>query len=251
MGLQTTFKGILDTVRVCVPTLADAALGRLTLDRCDERLDWWAHKVLHDADIDLIVRGQEHAEGTQPFVVMSNHQSFYDIPVVYRAIPGRLRMIAKQELFRVPVFGRTIEVAGFIRVNRQDREQAVTSLRAAATMLREGTRIWIAPEGTRSATGALGPFKSGGFRMAIETGTPILPVAIDGTRLVLPARRYVVQEHHRVVLTILPPVDPKPYGLEGRKALMDEVRTSIARALGQDPRASAALSSAPRSGVPG
>jgi 1-acyl-sn-glycerol-3-phosphate acyltransferase len=251
MGLQTTFKGILDTARVCIPTLAEAALGRLTLDRCDERLDWWAHKVLRDAHIDLVVRGREHAQGTQPLVVMSNHQSFYDIPVVYSAIPGRLRMIAKEELFRVPVFGRTIEVAGFIRVNREDHEQAVMSLRAAAAMLREGTRIWIAPEGTRSATGALGPFKSGGFRMAIETGTPILPVAIDGTRQVLPARKYVVQEHHRVVLTILPPIDPKPYGIEGRKVLMNEVRTSIARVLGQDPHASAAPGGAPRARTPG
>lgn len=245
MGLATTFKGIFDTARICVPTVAEAMLGRLTLERCDERLNWWAHKILRDADIDLVVRGREHAAGTRPFVVMSNHQSLYDIPVVFCAIPGgRLRMVAKAELFRLPVFGQAMRAAGFIKINRTDRVQATESLKLGASMLQEGTRVWIAPEGTRSRTGELLPFKSGGFRMAIETNTPILPVAIDGTRMVLRARDVVVQDHHRVVVTIMPPIDPAPYGVEGRRRLMRDVRAAIAGALGHDPtvvrRASAA-----------
>ena len=78
-------------------------------------------------------------------------------------------------------------------------------------------------------------FKSGGFRLALETGAPILPVAIDGTRRILPAKGLVVQRHQRVVVTILPPIDPAPYGLERRKELMRDVRAAIATALGQDP----------------
>jgi 1-acyl-sn-glycerol-3-phosphate acyltransferase len=109
------------------------------------------------------------------------------------------------------------------------------SLRAGSSMLKDGTRIWIAPEGTRSADGSLGAFKSGGFRMALETGAAILPVAIDGTRHVLRAKGFVVQSHHRVVVTLLPPIDPAAYGVERRKALMIDVRGAIARALGQDP----------------
>jgi 1-acyl-sn-glycerol-3-phosphate acyltransferase len=244
MGVQTTLKTIYDTAQICVPTVVESMLGRLTLDRCDERLEWWARKVLEDADVELVVRGREHAAGTRPFVVMSNHQSFFDIPVVYCAIPGRLRMVAKTELFHVPVFGQAMQAAGFIRLDRSDRVQAVESLRTGASMLQEGTRVWIAPEGTRSETGVLGPFKSGGFRMALGTSTPILPIAIDGTRHILRAGKFVVQEHHRVAVTVLPPIDPVPYGVEGRKRLMNDVRAVIAGALGQDsagaPRAAAA-----------
>lgn len=235
MGLQTTFMGIFDTARICVPTVLEAMLGRVTLERCDERIDWWARKVLEDADVDLVVRGREHAAGTRPFVVMSNHQSLFDIPVVFRAVPGRLRMIAKKELFSVPIFGQAMKAAGFILIDRSDRVQASASLQIGASMLQDGTRIWIAPEGTRSRSGALLPFKSGGFRMAIETNTPILPVAIDGTRNVLRARDYIVQKHHRVVVTIMPPIDPAPYGASGRNRLMRDVRAAIAGALGHDP----------------
>jgi 1-acyl-sn-glycerol-3-phosphate acyltransferase len=235
MGVAQTLMGIVDTGRISLPTVVEAIAGRLTAEVCDGRLDWWARKLLADADIDLVVRGREHAEGSQPLIVMSNHQSLYDIPVLFCAIPGRLRMVAKAELFEVPVWGQAMRAAGFIRIDRRDRAQAVASLRAGAAMLQEGTRIWIAPEGTRSWDGQLGPFKSGGFRMALETGAPILPVAIDGTRRVLPAKGFVVQQHQRVAVTLLPPIDPARYGMERRKELMRDVRDAIARALGQDP----------------
>ena len=235
MGVPETFKGILNTARISVPTVVEATIGRLTPAQCDERLDWWSRTVLRDADVDLVVRGREHAEGSQPFIVMSNHQSLYDIPVIFQSIPGRLRMVAKAELFRVPVWGQAMHAAGFIRVDRSNRRQAVASLRAGTSMLQEGTRVWIAPEGTRSRSGQLSAFKSGGFRMALETSTPILPVAIDGTRKVLPAKGFVVQRHQQVVVTVLPPVDPRRYGVERRKELMRDVRAAIAAALGQDP----------------
>ena len=98
-------------------------------------------------------------------------------------------------------------------------------------MLEEGTLLWIAPEGTRSVTGELGPFKSGGFYLALETGHRILPVAIDGTRDILPAKKLVVQKDKRVVVTILPPIDPKDFGKDKRKELTAAVRDAIAGAL--------------------
>jgi len=234
VGVRHTIQGIVTTARISLPTVVESAFGRLTTETCDTRLDWWARKILDDAGVDLVVRGREHAEGDEPFIVMSNHQSLYDVPCLFRALPGRLRMVAKAELFKVPVWGQAMAAAGFIRIDRSDRDQAVQSLRAGASQLQQGTRIWIAPEGTRSPTGALGTFKSGGFRMALETGTRILPIAIDGTRHVLPAKGAVVNTGKRVVLTILPPVDPRPYGVEGRKALMRDVRDAIATALRTD-----------------
>jgi 1-acyl-sn-glycerol-3-phosphate acyltransferase len=227
MSFFQILQGMVDTARISVPTVLESALDRLRPEACDARLDWWSKKILRDAKLELDVRGREHAEGTEPFVVMSNHQSLYDIPVLFCAMPGRIRMVAKAELFRVPIWGKAMLASGFIRVDRSDRAEAVASLRAGSSMLKEGTRIWIAPEGTRSPTGALGPFKSGGFRMALDTGTRILPVAIDGTRRTLPAHGNSVRLGQRTTVTILPPIDPRAYGEAERKQLMADVRAAI------------------------
>jgi 1-acyl-sn-glycerol-3-phosphate acyltransferase len=242
MGILETLTGIAATARISAITVAEAAVGKTPDPKAyDDRLAWWASKVVRDAEVDLRVTGRENAaDESEPFVVMSNHQSLYDIPVLYCALPGRLRMVAKKELFAVPLWGRAMRTAGFICVDRSDRGQAIESLREGTSMLHDGTRVWIAPEGTRSETGALGPFKSGGFRMALETGYRILPVAIDGTRHVLPARTAVVKRGAKVGVAILPPIDPKAYGMERRKDLMRDVRRVIATALGQPVRDDAA-----------
>jgi 1-acyl-sn-glycerol-3-phosphate acyltransferase len=234
MTLAQTMMGIVDTGRISVPTVLDALYRPLDPRVAERRLDWWSKKLLHDAGVTLTVEGQGHAPEGEPLLVMSNHQSLYDIPVLFQCGLGSLRMVTKAELFKVPVWGRAMEAAGFVRIDRHDREQAVGALRAkGGSLLAAGTRVWIAPEGTRSRTGALGPFKSGGFRMALEQGVRILPVAITGTRAVLPAQGFVVQTGKPVKVTVLAPIDPAPYGVERRKDLMDEVRRAIAAGLGQ------------------
>lgn len=240
MSLRETILGIVDTARISVPTVMEAALGRPQTDRYEARLAWWSQKVIREAKIDLVVRGKENAgDSSEPMIVMSNHQSLYDIPVLYCALPGPLRMVAKKELFNVPVWGRAMRTAGFICIDRSDHAGAIESLREGSTLLRAGTRVWIAPEGTRSPTGKLGTFKSGGFRMALDAGCRILPVALNGTRQVLPAKGLVVQTGKRVEVTILPPIDPRTYGMERRKELMHDVREEIAQALGQAASAAA------------
>lgn len=227
MGIRETFLGVIDTGRISVPTVLDGVLGRISPERVDERLRWWAHKIVDDAQMHLEVRGREHAEGDEPFIVMSNHQSLHDIPVLYCALPGRIRMVAKAELFRVPIWGRAMLAAGFVRVERANRGRAIQSLRDGASMLRDGTRLWIAPEGTRSHDGRLGPFKSGGFHLALDTNTRILPVVIDGTRHTLPANSARVRLGQSTTVTVLPPVDPRAYGKERRRELIAEVRSVI------------------------
>jgi 1-acyl-sn-glycerol-3-phosphate acyltransferase len=235
MALRQTLEGIFDTGRISVPTVLESIVRPLPEGVADRRLAWWSEKLLRDAEVELEVRGLEHVgDGREPLVVMSNHQSLYDIPVLFQAIPGKIRMVAKAELFRFPVWGRAMLAAGFIRIDRSDREQAIESLRTVGgSLLASGTKVWIAPEGTRSKTGEVGPFKSGGFRMALEMKTRILPVVIDGTHDVLPATGWIVQKRKRVTVTILPIIDPAPYGVDRRKELMAEVRRQIAGALGQ------------------
>lgn len=233
MGVYETLYGVYQTGRASAVTVVESLVLPPDDERYAERLRVWAEKVVRAARIDLEVRGREHVPRGEACVVMANHQSFYDIPAVLLAVDGRMTFVAKKELFRVPVFGRAMETAGIVRVDRGDRAQAVASLHGAVTQLRRGRHIYIAPEGTRSPTGELGPFKSGGFRMALEAGARILPVAIDGTRRVLPARALVVRTGQKVVVTVQPPIDPKEYGVERRKELMEAVRRSIAGPLGQ------------------
>jgi 1-acyl-sn-glycerol-3-phosphate acyltransferase len=235
MTVLQTLQGCIDTARISIPTVIESAFGPVAPSVTDSRLAWWSRHILDSAKVKLEVRGTEHGrDESEPLIVMSNHQSLFDIPVLFQSVPGKLRMVAKSELFRVPVWGRAMVAAGFIRIDRADRQQAVESLKKrGAALLASGIRVWIAPEGTRSRTGKLGPFKSGGFRMALDNGVRILPVAVDGARDVLPAKGFVVQNGKRVVVTLLPPVDPKAYGVALRRELMADVRGQIAAALGQ------------------
>ena len=227
MGIRHTFMGIFDTGRISAPTVFESILGRVEEERCEQRLAWWSKKLIADAGIELVVHGQENAP-SEAMLVMSNHQSLYDIPVLFQSLPGKVRMVAKAELFRVPIWGRAMLAAGFVRIDRSDRAKAIASLReTGGKLLRSGTSVWIAPEGTRSKTGAVGEFKSGGFRMALDMQLRILPVAIDGTRRVLPSKGAMVHTNQRVDVTILPPVDPAAYGEARYKELMADVRNAI------------------------
>lgn len=232
MSRLASSKTLLHTARITLLTVLDAALGRIDPDTLDKRLASWAQAMIDEAQITIVVRGREHlGDGGETFILMSNHQSHYDIPVLYRAIPRRIRMVAKAELFRIPLFGRAMLEAGFVKVNRGDRQQAVQSLRDSASMLEDGTLLWIAPEGTRSVTGELGSFKSGGFHVALESGHRILPIAINGTRHVLQSGTIDLHRGHHVTVTILPPIDPRAFGPSRRKELMEAVRNAIASAL--------------------
>jgi len=233
MGVYETLYSVFQTGRASLETVGESLFLPPDTERFARRLQGWAERVTRVARMDLEVRGREHITPGEAFVVMANHQSFFDIPAVILAVPGPMAFVGKAELFRVPLFGRAMRTAGFVRVDRKDRAQSVASLQAAATQLQSGRNIYIAPEGTRSADGTLGPFKSGGFRMALEAGARILPVAIDGTRHILPAHSLMVHPGHRVVVTIQPPIDPAAYGLAQRKELTLAVRRSIAQALGQ------------------
>jgi 1-acyl-sn-glycerol-3-phosphate acyltransferase len=219
------------TLRISVPTLFDALLGRLTPEVCDTRLDWWSKRLLGQAEVSLETHGVEHAGGGSAFVVMSNHQSLYDIPALYQALPLRLRMVAKAELFRIPIWAQAMRVAGFVELDRSARERAIESLERAKTALARGTSIWIAPEGTRSRDGSLGAFKHGGFHLAAGAGARILPVTVVGTRSILPAKGARVVPGAVVRVTVHPPIDPAEYGSEVNDSLVHAVRSSIESAL--------------------
>ncbi|MFO0555240.1 MAG: lysophospholipid acyltransferase family protein [Polyangiaceae bacterium] len=237
MSLYQTLNAIGITARICFPTVLESFTNSVVLDECDERLAWWSRELLRQAHVDLHVRGLENlpAREDQPLVVMSNHRSYYDIPTAFCVVPGRLRMVAKKELFRVPIFGAAMLASGFVKIDRAKRESAIETLRESEKLLAGGMRIWIAPEGTRSKDGQLGEFKSGGFHMAIEANVPILPLVMKGTEKVLPHDKVAVQPGAKVYVDVLPPIDPAPFGQSGRKELMQFVRAQMAAGLARVP----------------
>ncbi len=220
-----------DTLRTCAPTVVEAMFRRVSREECSRRLLVWADRVVRHTGIDLHVHGLEHVDPNVRYVVMSNHQSHYDIFVLFRAFPGVLRMVAKVELSRVPFLGRAMEEGEFVFLDRGDRGRAQEALRVAAERVRSGINVWIAPEGTQSKDGALLPFKKGGFLLALETGALILPVTIDGTRNVLPAKTTHVRYGQRVDVTFHAPIDVREYDHARRDELVARVRDVIASGL--------------------
>jgi 1-acyl-sn-glycerol-3-phosphate acyltransferase len=227
MTLWHLTRAIAETARICAPTILEGMVGRLNEEICDARLDGWSKAILRQAKVELTVVGLENAPVGETFVVMSNHQSLYDIPVLFQALQRRVRMVAKKELFMVPGWGHAMRMAGFVEVDRQNRHKAIQSLRHAEAALAKGTSIWIAPEGTRSETGELSSFKKGGFHLAVATGARILPVTIVGSRDALLARGFKVTNGAKVTAYVNPPIDPKDFGPERREELMEAVRRAI------------------------
>jgi 1-acyl-sn-glycerol-3-phosphate acyltransferase len=228
-----------ETGRISAPTVMEAALGRLTQEVCDARLDQGARRILERARVELVTVGVEHAVPGEAFVIMSNHQSLYDIPALYCALRRPMRMVAKEELFRVPLWGSAMRRAGFVAIDRSDRARAIDSLASAKDQLSAGVSLWIAPEGTRSPDGKLGVFKRGGFHVAEDTGVRILPVSILGTERVLGAHARQVSDGVVVKVVLHAPIDPRAYGPERRDALIADVREAILSALPESARSDA------------
>ena len=218
----------LETVKICVPTILDGWLGRVDARVCDRRLDSWSKALLRVAKVNVITQGREHVQPGESYVVMSNHQSHFDIPVVFQALGIPMRMVAKKELFRIPVMGPAMRYSGFVEVDRARRTRAVKSLSAARErMTRDGTSVWIAPEGTRSTTGEVGKFKRGGFHLAIDAGLRILPITVDGTLRIHRAGDKEVHKHQTVSVTIRPPLDAPAFGRARTDELVAATREAI------------------------
>ncbi len=229
-SLALSLRNIYETLDISVSTVVDAVHGRVTKDVCDRRLAKWARAVVRNAHIEVSVKGREHLSRGQTYLVMSNHQSLYDVPVLFEVVGPNIRMITKRELFRVPIFGNALAAGGFISIDRSDRREAIRSLDRARDLLASGTHVWIAPEGTRSRTGKLLPFKKGAFYLAFEALLPILPVTLRGTRDALPAEGVRSRAGAHVDVTIHASINPAPFvarGKRGRDDLMAEVRRAM------------------------
>jgi 1-acyl-sn-glycerol-3-phosphate acyltransferase len=149
----------------------------------------WCIHLLFMCGVRVTTAGVEKLDSKERYVFISNHQSFFDIPVLYAGLPFSLSFIAKKELFFIPFFGWGIAAIGHIWIDRENARAARKSItRAISKLKRQCISLVLFPEGTRSITGQVGEFKRGSFTLALEAGVSVVPVSICGTRDVLPKK---------------------------------------------------------------
>ncbi len=195
----------------------------------------WARVAAFLTPIRVDVEGAEHARRERSYVVASNHQSQYDILVIYGWLKLDLKWVMKQELRKIPGIGIGCEKAGHIFVERRNPKQAAQAINEALERLGEGIGILLFPEGTRSPDGRLLRFKTGAFHTAIDAQIPLLPVTVVGTRDILPARSLRLFPG-RARMIIHPPIETAGKTLDDLDGLMAQTREVIESALPKDLR---------------
>jgi 1-acyl-sn-glycerol-3-phosphate acyltransferase len=191
----------------------------------------WARIALFLSHTPVELRGAEHLPDG-PFILMSNHQSSFDIFSLIAAVPRRIYWIAKKELFDIPVFGPSMRRGGYIPLDRSDGRKALKSMENAAAIIRQGSSVVMFPEGTRSVDGQLLPFKRGGFMLAVRAGVPVIPVTINGSGRVNPSGQIRLY-NGRITLTLHPRITV-PEEMKKSEAeiwLMERVQEAIASGL--------------------
>lgn len=187
----------------------------------------WAPALLVGAGARLVVEGAEAIDWSRPRLLVANHQSIIDICALFQAVPVPLCFLLKQEMMRMPLVGWYARACGMLFIERDSPRAGARLRREAAALLGEGRSLCLFPEGTRSRTGAVAPFKGGAFQSAVDAGVEVLPVAIDGAGAVLPPDGFRVRAGTITVRFGTPLATAGATGAAGRQALADAAHASV------------------------
>ena len=171
---------------------------------------WWGRLSAKLFGISIEVVGRENYSSEKNYLVISNHAGMADIPLLLGTMELNLRFLAKEELGKIPLLGRALRQAGYVMIKRGQNRDALKSLLAATDVLKSGRSVHIFPEGTRSATGELLPFKRGAFRVAQAGGAPVLPVTIIGSHLITPKKSLKINKG-TIKVIIDKPIQPSSF----------------------------------------
>lgn len=195
---------------------------------CDCLPRRWARLLLRVAGVRVVLEGAEVLDPSRPQVVVANHVSWFDVLALAAYLPGRYVFVAKRELEKVPVFATAAKACGHIFIDRRDRQRAVESLAVARERLeRDRPSVIMFPEGTRSATGELMPFKKGAFILAIQTGADVVPAYISGSREVMRKGSFLIRPG-TIRVRFGTPISVAGLTLEDRDELTHRARAAVA-----------------------
>jgi 1-acyl-sn-glycerol-3-phosphate acyltransferase len=230
---------LVTTLRYSLSTLIKTSSWYLKFSRYAARkhvndiIYHWSRRLLAIVKVNYTIFNPHRVviNSHQRYLIISNHQSHYDIPLIILTFPKNIRMLAKKELFRVPIWGHAMKAAEFPSVDRENFRQAFKDIEHVRKKMQSGIIPWISPEGARSRNGELGPFKKGGFMIAQKTGATIIPIAIRGSRHILPPKTFKFNLGASVEIHIGKPIDATHYTKSQIQSLMDTSRNRIAELL--------------------
>lgn len=202
-------------------------------------IEAWSRAWLIPAGVRIEVTGAEHVDTGRSYIVVANHLSNMDIMVCFVAVPVPVRYLAKKELFRIPLLSQAMRAIGIVEVDRRHRGIATIDAvnRQSRTVMERGLSLIVYPEGTRSRDGRLQSFKKGAFTMAIESGLPVLPVTIHGSRQVWPpGSRWIRPGEVNVIID--PPIETNGLIRADAAGLRDRVQSTVSANLDGLARAS-------------
>jgi 1-acyl-sn-glycerol-3-phosphate acyltransferase len=211
---------------LCAPLVTVVGIFRSHSPLVDRMVRRWAATIVRSGGIELRMEGLENLDPEKRYIIVANHHSYFDIPCLLAAIPQPLRFMAKVSLFKIPVFGWGLQAAGFIPIDRKNRSSAVKSFEMAAKRIRKGNSIVIFPEEGRSSQREMKQFQRGAFLLAIRSGLPVVPVAIDGTFDIFPVGARIVRPGP-VTVRVAPPLETAGTTVRGKVDLADRSRQAI------------------------
>jgi 1-acyl-sn-glycerol-3-phosphate acyltransferase len=184
----------------------------------------WSWLILATTGVEVEASGLERLDPTASYLFAANHQSIYDIPILFSTLPLQVRILAKASLGRFPFLGWHLARTGHVLVDRSNPGPQI--FRRVRALMQAGVSLMVFPEGTRSVDGRLARFKGGIFLMAIEAGLPIVPVAIDGSRFVMRKGRLMTCPG-RVTLKVLDPIPTAGLSRQSARELADRVQQIV------------------------
>ncbi len=186
----------------------------------------WGNLNLWAAGVKVNVAGLENINNRGPYIFVSNHQGWFDIFTAIGKLPFHFSWLAKVELFKLPVLGAAMSRAGYISIDRRDHRKAMNSLNRAAELIRQGTSVFIFPEGTRSADGVLRDFKKGWLVLAVKSRQPVVPISISGSYRIFPPKSRTIYPGE-IRFSIGKPIQTAGSDTVDRDLLLEQIREAI------------------------